>query len=211
MYDEPGRAITMTRTMANAMNPKVDAYLDRAGKWKEELKTLRKILLSRRLVEELKWGKPCYTFDKRNVVILIPMKESCALAFSKGVLLKDPKGILLAPGENSQAVRWIKFTNVSDIAELEPILNAYVDEAVEIEAAGLKVSFKQTSELTVPVELQVKLDELPALKSAFDALTPGRQRAYILHFSAPKQSKTRESRVEKCMPLILDGKGLNDR
>jgi uncharacterized protein YdeI (YjbR/CyaY-like superfamily) len=192
------------------MNPKVDVFLSKAKKWQEELKKLRMIILDCQLTEELKWGKPCYTFQKSNLVIIIPLKESCALMFCKGALLNDANDILIKPGENTQAGRWIKFTNVREIVEMETILKAYIYEAIEVEKAGLKVNFKRNPE-PVPEEFQNKLDEIPALKTAFDALTPGRQRAYILYFSAPKQSKTRESRVEKCMQQILNGKGLNDR
>ena len=194
----------------NRMNPKVDGYLRRAKKWQEEMKKLRMITLDCQLTEELKWGKPCYTFQNTNVVLIIGFKEYCALLFCKGALLKDANGILIKPGENTQAARQIRFTNVREIVALEPILKAYIREAIAAEKAGLKVHFKKSTEFTIPEEFQKKLDEIPALKTAFDALTPGRQRAYILHFSAPKQSKTRESRVEKCMLQILDGKGLND-
>jgi len=193
------------------MNPKVDAYLSKAKKWQEELKKLRMIILDCQLTEELKWGKPCYTFQKRNIVVIIPLKEYCALLFFKGALLNDANGILIKPGENTQAGRQIRFTNVREIVEMETILKAYIYEAIEVEKAGLKVNFKKNTELIVPEEFKNKLDEIPALKTAFDALTPGRQRAYILYFSAPKQSKTRESRVEKCMQQILNGKGLNDQ
>src|ERR1700730_12599633 len=194
----------------NRMNPKVDGYLRRAKKWQEEMKTLRMIILDCQLTEELKWGKPCYTFQNSNVVIIIPFKESCALLFCKGALLKDANGILIQPTENTQAARQIRFTNVREIVQMEPILKAYIYEAIEVEKAGLEVNYKKTSDFKIPEEFQNKLDEIPALKTAFDALTPGRQRAYILYFSAPKQSKTRESRVEKCMQQILNGKGLND-
>jgi uncharacterized protein YdeI (YjbR/CyaY-like superfamily) len=193
------------------MNPKVDGYLRKAKKWQEELEKLRMIILDCQLAEELKWGKPCYTFQKSNIVIIIPLKEYCALMFCKGALLTDANGILIKPGENTQAGRWIKFTSVREIVEMETILKAYIYEAIEVEKAGLKVNFKKTTEFVIPEEFQNKLDEIPALKTAFDALTPGRQRAYILFFSAPKQSKTRESRVEKCMQQILHGKGLNDQ
>jgi uncharacterized protein YdeI (YjbR/CyaY-like superfamily) len=193
------------------MNPKVDGYLRKAKKWQEELEKLRMIILDGQLTEELKWSKPCYTFQKSNIVIIIPLKEHCALMFCKGALLKDANGILIKPGENTQAGRWIKFTSVREIAEMETILKAYIYEAIEVEKAGLKVNFKKTTEFIIPEEFQNKLDEIPALKTAFDALTPGRQRAYILYFSAPKQSKTRESRVEKCMQQILNGKGLDDQ
>ena len=189
------------------MNPKVDGYLRRAKKWQEELKKLRMIILDCQLTEELKWGVPCYTFQKSNIVLIHGFKEFCALLFCKGALLKDPNGILKTFGW--QAARRIPFTNVREIVEMEPILKAYIHEAIEAEKAGLKVNFKKNPE-PIPEEFQNKLDEIPALKTAFDALTPGRQRAYILYFSAPKQSKTRESRVEKCMQQILNGKGLDD-
>lgn len=192
------------------MNPKIDVYLSKAKKWQAEMAKLRTIVLDCQLTEELKWGKPCYTFQESNVVLIIGFKEYCALLFCKGALLKDAHGILIKPGENTQAARQIRFTNVREIVEMEPILKSYIHEAGEVEKAGLKVNFKKNTEFIVPEELQNKLDEIPALKTAFEALTPGRQRAYILHFSAPKQSKTRESRVEKCMPQILNGKGLND-
>ena len=191
------------------MNPKVDVYLRKAKKWQEEFKKLRRIILDCQLTEELKWGKPCYSFQKSNLVIIQGFKEFCALLFCKGALLNDANGILEKPGENTQAARRIPFTNVREIVEMEPMLKAYIHEAIEAEKAGLKVNLKTNPE-PIPEELQNKLDEIPALKTAFDALTPGRQRAYILYFSAPKQSKTRESRVEKCMQHILNGKGLND-
>src|ERR1700726_3986954 len=193
------------------MNPKVDGYLIKSKKRQEELEKLRMIILNCQLTEELKWGKPSYTFQKSNVVVIIPLKESCALMFCKGALLNDANGILIKPGEHTQAGRWIKFTNVREIVEMETILKAYIYEALEVEKAGLKVNYKKTSEFIIPEEFQNKLDEIPALKTAFDALTPGRRRAYILYFSAPKQSKTRESRVEKCRQQILNGKGLNDQ
>ena len=193
------------------MNPKVDGYLRKAKKWQEELEKLRMIILDCQLTEELKWGKPCYTFQKSNIVILQGFKEFCALLFAKGALLNDPNSILEKPGENTQAARRIPFTNVREIVEMETILKAYIYEAIEVEKAGLKVNFKKTTEFIIPEEFQNRLDEIPALKTAFDALTPGRQRAYILYFSAPKQSKTRESRVEKSMQQILNGKGLNDQ
>jgi uncharacterized protein YdeI (YjbR/CyaY-like superfamily) len=193
------------------MNSKVDGYLSKAKKWQEELEKLRMIFLDCQLTEELKWGKPCYTFQKRNIVVILPLKEHCALLFCKGALLNDANGILIKPGENTQAGRQIRFTNVREIVEMETILKAYIYEAIEVEKAGLKVNFKKITELTIPEEFQNKLDEIPALKTAFDALTPGRQRTYVFYFSAPKQSKTRESRVEKCMQQILNGKGLNDQ
>jgi uncharacterized protein YdeI (YjbR/CyaY-like superfamily) len=191
------------------MNPKVDAYLRKAKKWQEEFEKLRMIILPCGLTEELKWGKPCYSFQKSNIVIIQGFKEFCALLFCKGALLNDANGILKKPGENTQAARRIPFTNVREIVEMEPILKAYIHEAIEADKAGLKVNFKKNPE-PIPEELQSKLDEIPALKTAFDALTPGRQRAYILYFSAPKQSKTRESRVEKYRKQILNGNGLND-
>src|SRR6202047_2946231 len=168
------------------------------------------IILDCQLTEELRWGKPCYTFQKKNLVLIIGFKEYCALLFCKGALLNDANGILIKPGENTQAGRQIRFTNVREIVEMEPILKAYIYEAIEVEKAGLKVNFKKTTEFIIPEEFQKKLDKIPAFKTAFKALTPGRQRAYILYFSAPKQSKTRESRVEKCMRQILNGRGLND-
>jgi uncharacterized protein YdeI (YjbR/CyaY-like superfamily) len=185
------------------MNPKVDVFLSKAEKWQEEFEKLRMIILDCQLTEELKWGVPCYTFEKRNIVLIHGFKEYCALLFVKGALLNDAKGILITQTENTQAARQIRFTNVREIVEMEPILKAYIFEAVEVEKAGLKVGYKKTSEFIIPEEFQNKLDEIPALKTAFDALTPGRQRAYILYFSQPKQSKTRVSRVEKCMPQIL--------
>ena len=194
----------------NRMNPKVDVFLSKAKKWQEEFEKLRMIILDCELTEELKWGVPCYTFQKSNIVLIHGFKEYCALLFFKGALLNDANGILIQQTENVQAARQIRFTNVREIVEMEPILKAYIYEAIEVEKAGLKVNFKKTTEFIIPEEFQNKLDEIPALKTAFDALTPGRQRAYILYFSAPKQSKTRESRVEKCMQQILNGKGLND-
>jgi len=189
------------------MNPKVDGYLRKAKKWQEEMTKLRRISLDCGLTEELKWGKPCYTFQTSDIVIIQGFKEFCALLFCKGALLKDPNGILKKFGW--QAARRIPFSNVREIVEMEPILKAYIHEAIEAEKAGLKVNYKKNPE-PIPEELQNKLDEIPALKAAFDALTPGRQRGYILYFSGAKQSKTRASRVKKCMPQILKGKGLND-
>jgi uncharacterized protein YdeI (YjbR/CyaY-like superfamily) len=191
-------------------NPKVDAYLTNAKKWQAEMKKLRRIILDCQLTEELKWFKPCYTFQKKNVVIIIALKEHCALAFCKGALLKDANGILVKIGENTQAGRWIKFTSVREIAKIEPILKSYIHEAIEAEKAGLEVTYKKTADFKIPEEFHHKLDEIPSLKTAFYALTPGRQRGYLLYFSAPKHSKTRASRVEKSMQQILNGKGLND-
>ena len=195
----------------NGMNPKVDAYLNKANKWREEFEKLRMIILDCGLAEELKWGKPCYMFQNSNIVIIQGFKEYCALMFFKGALLHNANGILVKIGENTQAARQIRFTNVREIAGMETILKACIYEAIEVEKAGLKVNLKKTAEFNVPSEFQNKLDENPVLKTAFDALTPGRQRAYILYFSSPKQSKTRESRVEKCIKQILVGKRLNDQ
>ncbi|MCZ8495718.1 YdeI/OmpD-associated family protein [Priestia megaterium] len=192
------------------MNPKVDEFLTKAKKWKEEYETLRKIVLDCELSEDYKWMNPCYTFEKKNIVLIHGFKEYCALLFPKGALLQDSHGILIQQTENVQGARQIRFANVQEIVEKEAILKAYIYEAIEVEKAGLKVKAKKPEELIIPEELQHKFDEIPALKDAFTTLTPGRQRAYILHFSAAKQSKTRESRIEKCIPNILNGKGLND-
>src|SRR5438552_5042838 len=191
-------------------NPKVDIFFIKAKKWQKELAKLRMIILDCGLTEELKWGQPCYRYQKSNIVLIHGFKEYCALLFMKSSLLKDAKGILVQQTENVQAARQIRFTNVREIVKIEPVLKAYIKEAIEVEKAGLKVDYKKTADFAIPEEFQNKLDEIPALKTAFDALTPGRQRGYILYFSAPKQSKTRESRIEKCMQQILDGKGLND-
>jgi uncharacterized protein YdeI (YjbR/CyaY-like superfamily) len=192
------------------MNPKVDFFFRKAKKWQEEFEKLRMICLDCGLTEELKWGCPCYTFQESNIVLIHGFKEYCALLFFKGALLKDAKGILIQQTKNVQAARQVRFTSVREIIKMKPILKAYIYEAIELEKAGLKVNFKKTTEFRIPEEFQNKLDEVPALKTAFNALTPGRQRAYILYFSQPKQSKTRESRVEKSMPQILVGKGLDD-
>ena len=192
------------------MNPKVDEFLSKAQKWKEEFEKLRMIILDCGLTEEFKWGKPCYTLQEGNIVLIHGFKEYCALLFIKGALLKDANGILIKQTDNVQAGRQIRFTNVQEIVEMETIMKAYIYEAIEVEKAGLEVNFKKNTEFIIPEEFQNKLDEIPALKTAFEALTPGRQRAYILYFSQPKQSKTRESRVEKSMQQILNGKGLND-
>src|SRR5205823_6315570 len=194
----------------NRTNPKVDGYLRKSKQWQEELQKLRRIILDCGLTEEVKWRVPCYTFQGRNVLFIGRFKESCVLSFVKGVLLKDAKGILIQQTENSQSVRIIRFTNVQQIVKLEPVSQAYINEAIKVEKAGLKVNFKKPSEFKIPEEFRTKLDEIPALKPAFAALTPGRQRAYLLYFSAAKQSKTRESRVEKWMQQILNGKGLDD-
>ena len=193
------------------MNPKVDFYFSKAKKCQKELEKLRMIILDCQLTEELKWGVPCYSYQKNNIVLMHVFKEYCALLFFKGSLLNDANGILIQQTRNVQAARQIRFTHVREIAEMKTILKAYIYEAIEVEKAGLKVSFKKITEHIIPEEFQNKLDEIPALKTAFDALTRGRQRAYILYCSAPKQSKTRESRVEKCMQQILNEKGLNDQ
>jgi uncharacterized protein YdeI (YjbR/CyaY-like superfamily) len=192
------------------MNPKVDFFFNKADKWQAEFERLRLIILDCGLNEALKWGVPCYTFQNSNIVLIHGFKEYCAILFVNGALLNDADGILIQQTENVQAARQIRFTNVQAIIELETILKAYIFEAIEVEKAGLKVDMKKTTAFNMPIEFQQKLDEIPALKTAFEALTPGRQRAYLLHFSAPKQAKTRASRVEQCMPLILNGKGLND-
>ena len=196
------------------MNPKVDFYFTKSKKWQEELKTLRLIILGCGLTEELKWGVPCYTFenDKKSekIVLIQVFKDYCAVLFFKGALLKDAKGILIQQTENVQSARQLRFTNVREIVALKATIKAYIKEAIAVEKAGLKVIKKETAEFAMPEEFQAKLDASPALKTAFEALTPGRQRGYLLHFAAAKQSKTREARVKKCMPQILNGKGLDD-
>src|SRR5687767_12653132 len=194
----------------NKMNPKVDFYFSKTKKWQKELEQLRIIVLDCGLTEELKWGVPCYTFQKSNIVLIHDFKEYCAILFFKGALLTDPNGILIQQTENVQAARQIRFTHVREIVKMATTLKAYIFEAIEVEKAGLKVNFRKAAEFKIPEEFQNKLDKIPALKTAFKALTPGRQRGYILYFSAPKQSKTRESRVEKYIQQILKGKGLND-
>ena len=195
----------------SSMNPKVDWYFQKAKKWQEELEILRIIVLDCELTEELKWGVPCYTLEQGNIVLIHTFKDYCALLFFKGALFKDPNHILVQQTKNVQSARQIRFGNAQEILELRPTIKAYIAEAIEVEKSGLEVEFKKTIAFGVPEELQEKFDEIPELKIAFDALTPGRQRGYILHFSAPKQSKTRASRVEKSMPQILNGKGLDDR
>ncbi|GIO99664.1 hypothetical protein J14TS5_47500 [Paenibacillus lautus] len=191
-------------------NSKIDPYFNKLKKWKEEFKLLREIALDCGLTEDFKWMHPCYTLDDKNIVLIHGFKDYCALLFHKGALLKDPHGILIQQTANVQAARQIRFTNVEEIDEMQLIIKTYIVEAIEVEKAGLQVNFKKNTEYTIPEELESKFVEMPNLKTAFEALTPGRQRAYILHFSAPKQSKTRESRVEKYIPYILNGKGLND-
>jgi len=192
------------------MNPKVDFYFNKEKKWQVEIEQLRAIVLACGLNEELKWGCPCYTLNKANIVLIHVFKEYCALLFFKGALLNDTHGILIQQTENVQSARQMRFTHVEEIVELVPVIKTYIYETIEVEKAGLKVEFKKTAEFNMPEEFQHKLNAIPALKAAFEALTPGRQKAYLLHFSAPKQSKTREARVEKYMPQIMNGKGLND-
>ena len=192
------------------MNPKVDWFFSKDTKWQKEYEKLRMLILDCGLIEELKWGCPCYTFQSTNIVLIHGFKEYCALLFFKGALLNDPNGILIQQTENVQAARQIRFTHVREIVKLERILKAYIYEAIEVDKAGLKVKLKKTSEYKIPEEFQKKLNKTPALKTAFYALTPGRQRAYIFYFSQPKLSKTRESRVEKYMKQIINGKGLDD-
>lgn len=192
------------------MNRKVDGFLRKTKQWKEEFETLRTIILDCGLTEDIKWMHPCYMYEEKNIVLMHGFKDYCAILFHKGALLKDTHGILIQQTENVQAARQIRFTNVQEIVEMELIIKDYILEAIEVEKAGLKVELKKHTEFIIPEELQNKFDDTPALKTAFEALTPGRQRAYILYFSKPKQSKTRVSRVEKYMQQILDGKGLND-
>lgn len=195
--------------MKNA-NSKVDFFFENDSRWQKEYAPLRKIVLNCGLTEELKWGQPCYTFQKKNIVLIHGFKEYCAYLFFKGALLKDDEHILIQQTEHVQSARQVRFTNVKQIVKLEKTLKAYIYEAIELERAGLKVKLKESSEYKIPEEFQKKLDKNKNLKIAFDALTPGRQRGYLFYFSQPKQSKTRESRIEKCIPQILDGKGLND-
>jgi uncharacterized protein YdeI (YjbR/CyaY-like superfamily) len=194
----------------NTMNPKVDGYLRKNKKWRDVMQALREILLDCGLSEEVKWRQPCYTFQGSNVAIIGGFKEYCMLSFFKGALLKDAKGVLNIPGPNTQSGRVIRFSDVRQIVKMKPILKDLIRQAIKVEKAGLKVEFKKIEQFAIPEELQEKLDEIPALKTAFAALTPGRQRAYIMHFSAPKKPETRASRIEKCTPKILQGKGLND-
>jgi uncharacterized protein YdeI (YjbR/CyaY-like superfamily) len=192
------------------MNPKVDFFFDKPSQWQKEYAKLRTIALDCGLEEELKWGCPCYTFQKKNIVLIHGFKEYCAYLFFKGALLKDTEGILIQQTENVRVPRQIRFTNVKEIAKLAPVLKAYLYQAIEVEKAGIKVPLKKTKEYAVPEEFQTRLDKNKALKKAFGALTPGRQRGYLLHFSSAKQSKTREARIEKAIPQILEGKGLED-
>lgn len=193
------------------MNPKVDAFLKKAKTWREEFEAMREIILTLPLTEELKWGKPCYTFHDSNVLIIQGFKEYCALMFCRGALLKDTKGLLIKPGENNQSARQLRFTSAREITKLTPTIKSYIREAMDAHEAGLEVQYKETSDFPVPDELTKTLSKNAKLKAAFEALTPGRQRGYLLHFAAAKQSKTRELRIEKCAPLILTGRGLQDR
>lgn len=195
----------------SAPNPSVDPWFAKAKAWRDEIARLREILLECDLGEELKWGKPTYTAEGANIVLIMPLKETCTLLFMKGALLKDAKGLLVQPGENSQSARQMRFTSASEITKLRTAIRSYVKEAVELEKSGAKVDFRKSEDLVYPKEFQDKLDRNSALREAFFALTPGRQRQYHLHFTGAKQAATRESRVEKAIPLILDGMGLNDR
>ena len=192
------------------MNQKVDEFLINASKWQVELTQLRKVVLDCHLNEELKWGVPCYTYNKSNIVLIHAFKEYCAILFFKGALLKDVNDILIEQTKNVQASRQIRFTNIDEIVKLEAVLKTYIKEAIEIEKSGLKIDFKKTTEYIIPEEFQIELNKNTLLKSSFEKLTPGRQRAYILYFTAPKQSKTRQSRIEKYIETIMNGKGLND-
>ena len=201
------------------MNPKVDWFFDKATKWQKEYEKLRKIILDCGLNEELKWGCPCYTcptgssgraFENKNIVLIHGFKEYCAILFFKGALLNDTDGILIQQTENVQSARQARFTGVQEVVRRERILKTYIYEAIEVERAGLQVKYKKTKDLKIPEEFQSKLNKMPALKTAFNELTPGRQRAYIFHFSQPKQSKTRTARVEKYLKQILNGKGIDD-
>ena len=192
------------------MNPNVDWFFNKETKWQEAFAELRTIVLDCGLTEELKWGCPCYTFQNNNIVLIHGFKDYCALLFMKGALLKDTAGILVQQTENVQASRQIRFTSIQDIVNNESILKAYINEAIEVEKAGLKVELKKTTEFNMPDEFKLVLEDMPELKTAFEALTPGRQRGYLLYFSSPKQAKTREARIEKCIQQILVGKGLDD-
>jgi uncharacterized protein YdeI (YjbR/CyaY-like superfamily) len=191
-------------------NPLVDKYIQNTPEWQKQLERLRRILLACSLTEDVKWGVPCYTSRNRNIVLIHVFKDYCALLFFKGALLKDSHGVLVQQTRNTQAARQLRFTTVRDIATLEPVIKAYVREAIAVEEAGLSVSYKKTGDFNIPAEFQEKLAELPALRAAFEGLTPGRQRAYLLYFAAPKQSKTRAARIEKYLEQILEGRGLHD-
>lgn len=209
-FNYPFKTVILSKLNNIKMNPKVDEFIGKAKNWQEEFEKLRTIVLDCQLTEELKWRQPCYTFQDNNIAIIGGFKEYCALMFFKGSLLQDAHCILVEPGENTQSGRQIRFDNVEEIVEMESILKAYIFEAIEVEKAGLKVEFKKVSEYTIPDEFQKRLDENPDLKVAFEALTPGRQKGYFLYFSAPKQSKTREARIQKYNRKILDRKGFHD-
>jgi hypothetical protein len=206
--DIPAKANTVANS---AMNPKVDDYLAQLKQWQDELTHMRRIALGSGLTEEIKWGQPCYMFGKTNVVILQGFKKYCAFLFFKGVLMDDPNGILVKTGENTEVGRQIRFNSVAEILEIEDVLKAYILHAADIEKSGAKLAPKPKSDLSLPGEFQRRLSDTPALQAAFDSLTPGRQRAYSFYFSEPKQTTTREARIEKCVQRILAGKGLNDR
>lgn len=191
-------------------NPKVNGYFSRAKKWKEEMEKMREIALGCDLTEELKWGKPCYTLDGKNVVLIVGFKDYCSYILAKGALLEDPKNILVKAGENTQAARQIRFTGLQEITKLERALKGYLQNAIDVEKAGLEVIYKKITERPLPEELQAKMDEDPEFEKAFKALTPGRQRAYLMHFGDAKQSATRIARIEKCTAQIFEGKGLNE-
>ena len=192
------------------MNPKVDFYFDKNENWQKEIEKMRSIVLDCGLEEELKWGCPCYRYNDTNVVLIHVFKEYCAFLFFKGALLNDPEGILVQQTENVQAARQMRFTNLKEIVRLEAAIKAYIYEAIEVEKAGLKVTLKKTAEFKMPEEFEKRLNKNKALRTAFESLTPGRQRAYLLHFSSAKQAKTRESRIEKYIPQILEGRGIDD-
>jgi uncharacterized protein YdeI (YjbR/CyaY-like superfamily) len=192
------------------MNPKVDFFFDKAKQWQKEFEKLRAIALDTGLEEELKWGCPCYTYQEKNIFLIHGFKEYCAILFFKGALLNDTDNILIQQTENVQAARQIRFTSLKEIVDLEKVIKTYMYEALEVEKSGIKVPMKKTKEFEMPEEFQKRLDENLLLKEAFEGLTPGRQRAYLLYFSSAKQSKTREARIEKYIPEILNGKGLND-
>ncbi|AMR32578.1 hypothetical protein A0256_14670 [Mucilaginibacter sp. PAMC 26640] len=210
LYDDSQLLFVLNSLSNRFMNLKVDFYFAKAKKWQEEIKLMRSIALSCQLTEELKWGCPCYTYGDNNIVLIHTFKDYCAFLFFKGALLLDVHKILIQQTENVQAARQIRFTGISEIQEVETVIKAYIYEAIEVEKAGLQVALKKTTEFAVADEFRTKLDELPLLKTAFEALTPGRQRGYYLYFAAAKQAKTREARVEKCIPRILNGKGLED-
>lgn len=207
---KPAKKTAGKSSIASGMNPNVDWYFTKAKKWREEIEKMRVIALDCGLTEELKWGVPCYTLSGSNIVLIHTFKEYCAYLFFKGALLKDLKKILIQQTTNVQATRQIRFTNVQQVVKLEPVIKTYIREAIALEKSGVKVEFKKTNEFPMPEEFQKKLNAIPDLKTAFNSLTPGRQRAYMLYFSSAKQSATREARIEKCVPQILKGKGLDD-